>query len=118
MFWTLSFAHVAEVVGGGTRVERLTHPSTVQELLAILREHNGGKASPMLRFMLRFTLWLSFDPFAWQVARLRGLALDMGQGLTPSCIRAQSTHLYTLHRKPADHSLSDTSGSFDRYGSN
>lgn len=80
MFWTLSFAHVAEVVGGGTRVERLTHPSTVQELLAILREHNGGKASPMLRFMLRFTLWLSFDPFAWQVARLRGLALDMGQG--------------------------------------
>lgn len=52
----------------------------LQELLALLREHNGDKASPLLRFMLRFTLWLSFDPFAWQVARLRGLALDMGQG--------------------------------------
>ena len=51
-----------------------------QELLTLLREHNGDKASPVLRILLLFTLWLSRDPFPWQVARLQGLALDVGQG--------------------------------------
>ena len=62
-----------------------------QELLALLREHNGDKASPVLRALLHSTLWLSADPFAWQAARLRGLAADWGRSFelelrqTPTC---------------------------------
>ena len=55
-----------------------------QELVKLLREQNGEKSSAMLRALLHGTLWLSRDRFAWQAARLRGLALDMGEGFSTS----------------------------------
>ena len=55
-----------------------------QELVRLLREQNGEKSSAMLRMLLHGTLWLSHNRFAWQAARLRGLALDMGEGFNTS----------------------------------
>ena len=53
-----------------------------QELVRLLQEQNGEKSSAMLRALLHGTLWVSRDAYAWQAARLRGLALDMGGGFS------------------------------------
>ena len=50
--------------------------------MRLLQEHNGEKSSAMLRALLHGTLWVSRDAYAWQAARLRGLALDMGRGFS------------------------------------
>lgn len=48
-------------------------------LVAILAQHVGQGASPLLRGMLRLTSWLTFDPFAVATGRLKGLANDYGR---------------------------------------
>lgn len=48
-------------------------------LVTILAEHVGQGASPLLRGMLRLTSWLTLDPFAVAVGRLKGLANDYGK---------------------------------------
>ncbi len=53
-------------------------------LVKLLQEQNGEKSSGMLRALLHGTLWVSRDAYAWQAARLRGLALDMGRGFSTS----------------------------------
>lgn len=68
----------------------------LQELLALLRGHNGGEASPVLSFLLRGTLWLFRDPFAWQVARLRGLALNLGRSFDVSLVQAPKCAVCSL----------------------
>lgn len=50
-----------------------------EELLAILRDHMGERTSPVLRFLLKSTIFLSPDPMKTAMNRLRGLRVDYGQ---------------------------------------
>ncbi len=56
----------------------------LQEVLRIIRAHMGDQTSPLLRFLLRYTLYLSFDPYASTAHRLRMLQLDYGNGFRTS----------------------------------
>ncbi|KAK9814310.1 hypothetical protein WJX72_003775 [[Myrmecia] bisecta] len=51
-----------------------------KELMSIISAHMGNQTSPLLRFLLRFTLYLYPDAYASTVNRLRMLQMDYGSG--------------------------------------
>jgi hypothetical protein len=55
----------------------------LQELLKIVSENMGSHTSPALRFVLKASLYLTWDPYAQSARRLRVLGLDYGEGFTP-----------------------------------
>ncbi|KAK9810640.1 hypothetical protein WJX73_006470 [Symbiochloris irregularis] len=50
-----------------------------REVARILHAHMGDHTSPVLRFLLRSTLFLSRDPYALALRRLKALQLDYGK---------------------------------------
>eukprot|EP00884_Botryococcus_braunii_P018077 jgi/Botrbrau1/4953/Bobra.0122s0030.1 len=54
-----------------------------QELSRIISENMGSHTSPGLRFLLKASLWLTRDPYAQTMRRLRGLSWDYGASFKP-----------------------------------
>jgi hypothetical protein len=53
-------------------------------VLRLIRQQAGDSTSPMLRFLLRWVLTFTPDPFTASVRRLKALRLDMGRSFRSS----------------------------------
>ena len=66
----------------------------LQEVLDLLHAFAGGQVSPLFRFMLQATLYLSLDPYKSSARRLRLLQKEYGAAFeTELCETATSLQL-------------------------
>ncbi len=54
-----------------------------------MAEHVGQGASPILKTLLRFTSWLTRDPFGMAVKRLQGLKQDYGAAFDGEVVQVE-----------------------------
>mmetsp|Transcript_25805 Transcript_25805/g.72255 ORF Transcript_25805/g.72255 Transcript_25805/m.72255 type:complete len:281 (+) Transcript_25805:206-1048(+) len=62
-----------------------------EEVLTIIKGQMGAATSPMLRYMLKGTLYLSSDPFKSMARRLHSLKSDLGAAVTADITESEQS---------------------------
>mmetsp|Transcript_17069 Transcript_17069/g.43782 ORF Transcript_17069/g.43782 Transcript_17069/m.43782 type:complete len:212 (+) Transcript_17069:429-1064(+) len=75
----------------------LTHLSRAKELIDIIKAQMGNATSPMLRKMLKMTLYFSRDPFASTSKRMSALQSDLGGAVDANLVQSERETKLEVH---------------------